>query len=55
MVISIIHADTTVHIEGTTNLFDRANFMLSMQNAFPGLVIKEKSLIPVCIHVKLPF
>ena len=31
VVISIIHADTTVYIEGTTNLFDRADFTLSMQ------------------------
>lgn len=30
-VIPIIHADRTVHFEGTTNLFDGANLMLSMQ------------------------
>lgn len=43
-VIPIIHADRTIHIEGTTNLFDGANLMLSMQKE-EQLLCQAKAIV----------
>lgn len=43
-VIPIIHVDKTIHIEGTTNLFDGANLMLSMRKD-KQLLCQAKSVV----------